>query len=161
MPSFVMFITPTSTKTRIFTIAYRAFSHLLILPLLLACATNPVTLPDWDIEKASIEAQSPLTLPVLPQAGISGDLATFDKAAMEQLQRYVITSEGNVEIAQANAEALKSQSQAYNSLIDAGRMQQQISQIRQQLLDEEKKAHFVDNLWHRGVIILGVLAAVL
>jgi len=132
----------------------------LLTGILTACQANPVQLPSWDIETAEITVQKPIPLPVLPQAGLFGQLATFDKAAMEQLQRYTVTSKGNYQIALANAEALESQARAYNSLIEAGKMQRQIAEIRQQLYDEEKQRHFVDNLWHRGIIVLGLIAAV-
>jgi len=126
-----------------------------------ACSNNPVVLPVWDLEPAEIEAQKPLTLPVLPSAGVSGDLATFGQAEMVQLERYVTTSEGNYLIALANAEALESQAKAYNALIEAGKMQRQIAVIRQEMLDQERSDHFVDNMTHRIVILVGGLLVVL
>ena len=61
----------------------------------------------------------------------------------------------------ANARALEAQAQAYNSLIEAGKMQQQIAQIRQEMLDQSRKDHMVDNLTHRVIIVLGLIAVAL
>jgi hypothetical protein len=78
-----------------------------------------------------------------------------------QLERIIETGKANHDIAAANAEAAKAQSQAYNQLIEAGRMQREVAVIRQEMLDQERRDHQVDNLFHRVIIALGIVAAVL
>lgn len=131
---------------------------LLLIGILTGCSSTPVELPEWDIPEANVQAQYPLSLPERPPASIgqSGN-AEFTQAGMLQLQRYAVTSETNFTIAQANAEALEAQSRAYNSLIDAGKMQHQVAQIREELLEIERRDHATDNWFYRGIIALGII----
>jgi hypothetical protein len=73
---------------------------------------------------------------------------------------YMDVAEANQAIAEDNAEALESMERAYNHLIDAGKMQREVAILRQQLLDESRNAHLIDNMWHRGLIALGIIVAV-
>lgn len=135
---------------------------LLAIGILAGCASSPPELPDWDIPRATEVAQEPLTLPERPQAvATATGAAEFTVQGMQQLQRYVVASEANYLIAQANAEALEAQSKAFNALIDAGELQRRVAEIRAELLDIERRDHFIDNLWHRGLIALGILVVAL
>jgi hypothetical protein len=66
---------------------------------------------------------------------------------------------GNYTIAQENAAALDAMGQAYNQLIDVGKLQRSFTEIVQQQLEREKRDHFIDSWFYRGVITLGVLVA--
>jgi len=135
---------------------------LLAIGILTGCSSTPPELPEWDIPRATEEAQAPLTLPERPKATVT-DVggAMFTAQGMQQLKRFVVASEANYDIAQANAEALEAQSKAFNALIDAGTVQREVAQIRQELLETERRDHFIDNWFHRGVIILGLLVVAL
>ena len=117
-------------------------------------STQPIELPDWDIPKASTEIQDPIPLPPLD---FSEGEASFDETAAEVLRDFEKTAIVNQEIALANNRALVKQSEAYNSLIEAGKMQRQIAQIRQELLDIERSQHKYDNWFYRTVIAVGAL----
>jgi len=137
----------------------RIWPLFLILGTLSGCANTPVSLPSWDIPQATEEAQQPLELPVRPQATLSETgMAEFSQEGMLQLQRYAAASEANFAIARANAQALEAQSRAYNALIDAGELQRQVAEIRAELLELERRDHFIDVWFHRGVIVLGLVA---
>ena len=119
------------------------------------CASQTVDLPDWDIPEAAEEIQYPLSLPELPSPASSSEThVTFTADDFARLASYAVTAGGNYDAALANAEALERQSAAYNSLIEAGKLQRQLTQVRQEMLEQERRDHFVDNLWHRGIIVL-------
>ena len=130
---------------------------------LAGCANSPVELPSWDqLDYADGEVQMPLSLPDRPQIATSDDLsATYNLDQFAVLVDYMDVAEANESIATDNADALKSMEQAYNHLIDAGKMQREVAVLRQQLLDEERNAHLIDNLWHRGIIVLGLIVVAL
>ncbi|MGI9293426.1 MAG: hypothetical protein ACR2PS_05535 [Pseudomonadales bacterium] len=135
-------------------------------PLIIAlsgCASNPVELPSWEpLSYVEDEVQGPLSLPERPQIATSDEaFVTFHVEQFAVLVDYMDVAEANQSIAEDNAEALKAMGRAYNHLIDAGKMQREVAILRQQLLDEERKAHFLDNLWHRGVIVLGLIVVAL
>lgn len=66
---------------------------------------------------------------------------------------------GNYEIAQENAKALTALSASYNHLIEAGKLQNQFTLVREEQLQQERRDHFIDNWFHRGLIALGLLVA--
>ena len=134
----------------------------LLTVVLSGCANSPVELPSWDqLDYAEGEVQMPLSLPERPQIASSDDSSvTYNIDQFAILVDYMDAAEANESIATDNAEALESMERAYNHLIDAGKMQREVSILRQQLLDEERNAHLIDNMWHRGIIVLGIIAAV-
>ncbi len=131
-----------------------------LLGALSGCASSPVEIPEWDITPARVEAQQPVRLPELPSpASSTEDTVTFTAEGFEALLSYAVVSGGNYDIAKENAAALEAQSQAYNSLIEAGKLQRQFAQIREEQLARERRDHFVDNWFHRGLIALAILVA--
>lgn len=84
---------------------------------------------------------------------------TFTREGFQSLLAYSVAAGGNQEIAQANADALESLSQSYNELLTAGDLQRQFAQVREEQLDRERRDHFIDNWFHRGLIALGILIA--
>lgn len=87
-------------------------------------------------------------------------VVSFDRDGFAALTAYTITAGGNYQVAQANAEALALQSQAYNELVDCAELAHQFGQVREEQLAQERRDHFVDNWFHRGLIALGILVAV-
>lgn len=124
------------------------------------CApANRVTLPSWDIPPASIEAERPLPLPALPELGVAGDNATLDRDGVLMLKAYRTAAEANTTIADANAAALEAQAGAYNSLIEAGKLMAQIAEIREEMLELERRDAFIDRMTYRAIIIAGLAFA--
>lgn len=87
------------------------------------------------------------------------DTVTFSKDSFAVIVDYMTVSGGNYVIAQENAAALDAMGQAYNQLIDVGKLQRSFTEIVQEQLEREKRDHFMDNWFYRGVIVLGVMVA--
>ena len=133
---------------------------LCLLGSLYGCATSAIELPEWQLPPAATQVTRPLPLPPLPDPlSSTADSVTFSTADFQALLAYAQTAEGNQDIAQANADALVTLSQAYNALIEAGKAQRQFAQIREEQLRRERRERAQDNWFHRAVIALGVLVA--
>lgn len=129
-----------------------------LLGSLSACASNPVDIPKWDLVPVEEASQHPIRLPELPSpVSSTEDTVTFSRPDFARLLRYATVSGGNYEIAEANALALESMNEAYNSLIVAGQAQLSFTQIREEQLQQERRDHFIDNWFHRGLIALAIL----
>ena len=119
------------------------------------CTANRVQLPEWDFDASVVEIQKQVPLLELPDPSIRADESiVFTKSQFAKIVEFKIVSVGNYEIGQANEEALVAQSKAYNSLIATGQVQSQFAQIREQQLEQEERDHFIDNWFHRGIIVL-------
>jgi len=92
-------------------------------------------------------------------ASTSEDTVTFSLEGFRQLTAYAVTAGGNYEVAAANAAALEAQSEAYNELVGCAKAAHQFGQVREEQLARERRDHFVDNWFHRGLIALGILVA--
>jgi len=135
-----------STKLITIVVSYLA------LISLSACANGGVEIPDCEVKEAVVDIQQPLKLPELPEDP--------KDITLDTLVRYIVVSGGNYDIAADNAGALVVQSEAYNNLRDCSEFQRKFSEIREEQLEQERKDHFIDNLWHRGLIVLiGVAVA--
>ena len=123
-----------------------------------SCATAPVELPNWDLaERPQTEVTDPILLPGL--CGIPSD-GVWAAECWLKLDAFDIVASGNTDIAMANAAALRKSDASYDQLLGAAKVQQELSQIRQDLLEQERKAHTFDVWWLRGlVVIIGVGAA--
>lgn len=131
-----------------------------LLGSLSGCASSPVEIPDWDLTPATVEVQQPIRLPELPSPASSTDeTVTFTREGFQRLLEYSVVAGGNYEVATENADSLESLSRAYNHLIEAGKLQQQFTQVREEQLQQERRDHFIDNWFHRGLIALGILVA--
>ena len=134
----------------------------LLLSLSGCASQNPVDLPDWDLTPATVEIQQPLRLPEIPApASATEDSVTFTKDQFAALVQYTIVAGGNQAIAQENADALEALSRSYNHLIEAGKLQMQFTQVRDEQLARERTAHQQDNWFYRGLIALGIIAVAL
>lgn len=129
------------------------------MPLVLilgGCAADRAVLPDWELAaRIPTEAADPLPLPELCEV----PWTTVE--CWQTLDAFDIIAYGNTDIAIGNTAALRKTEAGYDALIEAGKMQQQLSQIRQDLLEDERRSHLYDNLYHRGIIVLGVIGAIL
>ena len=131
-----------------------------LLGSLSGCASSPVEIPEWDLTPATVETQAPLRRPELPSpVSSTEDGVTFTSEGFRVLLDIVDIADGNYAIAMENAAAASAQAEAYNQLIEIGKLQQQFMQIREEQLDRERRDHFVDNWFHRGLIALGILVA--
>ncbi len=121
-----------------------------------ACATEPIQLPDFEeAARSDAEVTNPVTLP---------KLCTIPFTAAECWQRLDVFDDvavGNTETAQLNADIARDGEAAYDHILSAAQKQQEIAQIRQEMLEAERKDHFIDNMWHRGLIIVLAIGMIL
>lgn len=124
------------------------------------CASNPVELPDWDLaaRQSDVEVTNPLPLPMLcaiPETGV------WPAECWKMLDAYDIVASANYEAAASNASALRKSEAAYDSLIEAGKLQSQLARIREEMLERERRAHTLDNWFYRVIIALGLIGVAL
>jgi len=60
----------------------------------------------------------------------------------------------NKDIAQLNADIARDSDEAYDRILSAAKKQQEVAQIRQEMLEAERRDHFWDNVWHKLFIVL-------
>jgi hypothetical protein len=120
--------------------------------MVVGCASNPVPLPDWDLAERdqTKEAADPLPLPDL----CSVPWQPEDVECWSALDEYDIVAVGNTEIAAENAAASRAGDQSYDELLGAAKVQQELSQIRKDLLEQERRGRELDKWWYRGLIVL-------
>ncbi len=108
------------------------------------------------------EVGFPVEVPEMPvEVSRQGGMATFDRAGIVRLTQLRLAAETNKTVAVENALAIESRNVEVNELIECARYMGVWIDVHAEDLNDEKRDHFIDNLWHRGVIVLGVLAAVL
>lgn len=121
-----------------------------------ACATDPIQLPSFqEAERSEEEVSDPVLLPELCK------LPWTTAGCLQRLDVYEDVAEGNTEIAQLNADIARASDSAYDHILSAAKQQQEIGQIRQRMLEAERQDHFWDNVWHRALIIVIAIGAVL
>ncbi len=141
----------------------RIWTSLCIASILIGCATSPrVELPKWDISITQAEeTAAPTLLPELCELQRVGDILGWDARCTKIFLTYEVIAEGNTAIAEANTSALRKNEAATGHLVNAAKMQQTITVILQDLLEEERAAHAMDNWTHKLIIALGLLGAAL
>lgn len=87
------------------------------------------------------------------------DTVTFSRDSFRVLLDFVDIADGNFAIAEENAGAAEAQARAYNQLIEVGTLMRSFAQIREEQLARERRDHFIDNLFLKGLIALGVLVS--
>lgn len=121
-----------------------------------SCATAPVDLPEWDLaaRQDDLEVADPIPLPALCEIPSTGQ---WPVQCWKALDAYDIAATANYEAAVLNANALRQSEGAYDHLIEAGKLQSQLAQIREEMLERERRAHTMDNWFYRVIITLGLV----
>ncbi len=128
---------------------------LCLIATISACSSTPIELPKWDFEPSDTEIVYPVKLPERPvEASSTAVTITYDSAGFDRLITYMDVADANYDVGVALARALEAESRSFNHLVEAGKMQRQVAVIRQELLDQERQDHRMDNFWYRGLIIL-------
>ncbi len=113
-----------------------------------ACATDPVKLPDFSVAaRPDVGITDPTPLPMLCA------WPWTDAECLTRLDVYEDIAEDNTTIAQLNADIIRDGEAAYDHILSGAKQQQEIGQIRQRMLEAERRDHFWDNLWHRSLIL--------
>ena len=128
--------------------------------ILAACASAPqTTRPDWsavgELEKKPVT--DPRALPALCEI----PWRPVDLHCWAALDAFDVIAAGNTKIAQANADALRKTEGANDALIQAGQLQQELSDFYRELLEDERQARWIDGMLYKAVIGLGIIAVAL
>jgi hypothetical protein len=99
-----------------------------------------------------------MILPPLCEIPISGQ---WPVECWKKLDAFDIVATGNYDQAQSTANALRKSDASYDALLGAAKVQQELSQIRQDLLERERQAHTMDTWFYRIVIALGLIGVAL
>jgi len=120
------------------------------------CASEPLQLPQFqEAERSDEDVTYPTEYPILCE------IPDWDTSCWQSFVAFEEVAVNNFDLAIINAQIAEDSDKAYDHILNAAKSQQQIGQIREDMLAEERKDHFLDNLWHRAVILVGVLAAIL
>lgn len=129
--------------------------------LLTGCSSTPLELPTCNIPAPPVEVAAGVSVPEMPSAvSQTEDRATFDRAGVVTLTRVLVSAETNKRIATENAAALQARNDEVTALIECSKYQKIWMEVREDMLEQEREDHRVDNLWHRGIIALGIIFAV-
>jgi len=129
---------------------------------LTACSSTPPELPTCEIPGPSPVVGMPLSIPQMPvETSRSESSATFDLQGVLQMERVREALETNTKVARENALALEARNEEVEQLIECARYSKQWMQIKEEMLEQEQRDHFIDTVWHRGLLVLGAVAALL
>lgn len=127
----------------------------LILFALAACSSTPRELPTCDIPAPMGDVGHALSTPEMPvEVSRTETSATYDLQGLLQLQRVREAGIANKNIAEENALAIEARNGEVNELIECARYQLIWMEDREDMLETERREHFIDNLWHRGLIVV-------
>ena len=101
-----------------------------------------------------------VSVPEMP-IGVSRteELTTFDRDGIAVLTQLRVSAAFNHKIANENALALEARNAEVTALIECARYQNVWIQVHAEDLKDEQREHWLDNLLHRGLIVLGLAAS--
>ena len=134
---------------------------LLVVGALAGCATTPTPNPWVDIETDKEPAAQPLELGEWPDPiGFSDDTLVFDLEGARALQAYQVAAEANTEIASELSEQVNDLNDATSSLVEAGKAQRVVADLRLEILEEERKNWFWEKtMYWAGFAIIAIAVA--
>jgi len=126
------------------------------------CSTTPLEPPSCEVPETLGPIAAMQSVPEMPvETSRTEAGASFDLEGLLQFQRLREASVANKTVGDLNAAALQARNDEVNALIECVRHQNVWMEVREDMLEQERSAHQIDNLWHRGLIALGVAAAIL
>lgn len=126
---------------------------------LTACSTAPKPAPNCDVPAPMAQVGHALSVPEMPAAvSQTAESATFDLDGLLQLDRVRKAGEANQKIAQENSFAIDARNSEINALIECTYNMNLWIEFHAEDLADEKRAHFLDNWFYRGMIALGLIA---
>ena len=116
---------------------------------LLACATPPVN--PWDSIKVPSEAiETPLPCDELPEPQALDDIG---KGRIEAMRECAMA---NYDIASEHVTQIKKMRLATHDLIEAGQAQRRICDMKQEMLDEERRNHLISTIGWAAIALAGI-----
>jgi len=79
----------------------------------------------------------------------------------QRLDVFEDVAVNNKDLAQLNADIARDSDAAYDHILSAAKQQQSVALIREEQLQLERRDHFLDNWFYRGLIALGILVVAL
>jgi len=129
---------------------------------LTACSTTRLEPPSCEVPETLGHVAALQSVPEMPVETASNDEgAFFNLEGLLQFQRLRAASLSNKTVGDLNAAALQARNDEVNALIECVRHQNVWMEVREDMLEQERSAHQIDNLWHRGLIVLGAIAVAL
>ena len=124
------------------------------------CSSTPLELPTCDIPAPPAEVGQPVSVPEMPSAvSQTTDRATFNRDGVVTITQVRVSAETNARVAAENAAALQARNDEVTALIECSKYQKIWMEVRD-MLAQERDDHRIDNIWHRALIALGVIAVV-
>jgi len=128
--------------------------------VLSGCATQVPENPWNDIQVPTEATTRPLELPEWPiPANIVEEGAVFDLDGVRALDAYKTTGEANTAIAEAHAGQIDELRTAAKYLVDAGKAQRRVAELRLEILEEERRHWFWERIsYWVGLVVIGAAA---
>lgn len=123
---------------------------------LLGCAAQPEN--PWDSVDVPTEAPTrPIVLEGFPLPSESTSQGIwYSLEGANELEAYRLKAEANTAIADAHADQIDALNKAIGSLISAGKAQRRIADMRQEILEEERRHWMFERLGYWvGYILIG------
>ena len=128
----------------------------LVGALISGCAAEP-TNPWDDVELDETPVEAPLGLPELPKPTIVGDQVVLDASQAAQIRDYGIIARANTTMADEYSKSINERKRANTALVAAGKAQRVQSEMRLEMLADERRHNFFTSIGYWVVIIaLGV-----
>jgi len=100
------------------------------------------------------EVGKAVSVPEMPSpVSKTEEMATFDRAGVVALTKVWLAAGTNETVANENALAIESRNEEVNQLIECARYSKIWMEVREDMLEQERRDHQFDNYWHRGVIL--------
>ncbi len=85
------------------------------------------------------------------------DSVTFDLDGANAISAYIVTSEANTGIAYEHSEQIDDLRVATKALVDAGKAQRRVADLRKEILEEERRHWFWEKTGYwAGFLIIGL-----
>jgi len=122
---------------------------------LTACSTTPTELPTCEIPAPMAEIGHPVSVPEMPSpVSQTDDMATFDRAGIVALTKVWVAAGTNETVASENALAIEARNEEVNALIECARYSGIWMEVREEMLEDQKQEHMMDNLMRNILIVL-------
>ena len=124
--------------------------------LISGCASEP-TNPWNDIELDETPVEAPLALPELPKPTIVGETVVLDASQAAQVRSYGIIARANTVMAEEYSKSINERKRANTALVEAGKAQRAQSEMRLEMLEDERRHNFFTSIGYWVIIVaLGI-----
>lgn len=86
---------------------------------------------------------------------------TFDLSGARALEAYRVVGEGNTELAEEHAAQIDDLKTAAAALVETGQAQRRVADLRLEILQEERRHHFIEKISLYALALLGLGVAAL